>query len=255
MTEQEIFNQVVAGLAGQGFEQSKDMRPNPTTGEPSQMCLYRGPGGKKCAVGHLITDEEYDPAWENLTLRRVMSKCATLTRFEPHRGLLEGLQRAHDAADGPYDMQRRLIAVAKDHGLNLPPGARVTTPAKPAFAVGDVVVCRVGEGYVMRNQWGTVERVTPKGGVVVRATKDHTLSFGPRSHSVRKPSALELKHRMWLCRRPQTTRVRVIGSWTDHSRPYKVEFDVLADAGALREASVELLTVASWLDAEPKEGK
>lgn len=33
------------------------------------MCLYRGPNGTKCAVGHLIADELYTPELEQLNVR------------------------------------------------------------------------------------------------------------------------------------------------------------------------------------------
>lgn len=50
--KQVIFDQVVFTLAKQGH-QSIDM----TDG----TCLYRGPEGRKCAVGILIPDDRYDP--------------------------------------------------------------------------------------------------------------------------------------------------------------------------------------------------
>lgn len=36
-----------------------------TKGRNSEVCLYRGPNGKKCAVGMFIPDEKYSPSMEN----------------------------------------------------------------------------------------------------------------------------------------------------------------------------------------------
>lgn len=33
--------------------------------DPDQGCLYRGPNNTRCALGHLIADEDYDSAFEN----------------------------------------------------------------------------------------------------------------------------------------------------------------------------------------------
>lgn len=37
---------------------------NPSSELNSTRCLYRGPNGKKCAIGRHIPDEEYDPEME-----------------------------------------------------------------------------------------------------------------------------------------------------------------------------------------------
>lgn len=59
MTKQETFNLVVSALLAQG---------RPSVGvEPIggfNRCRYRGDDGCKCAVGHLIPDDKYDPAME-----------------------------------------------------------------------------------------------------------------------------------------------------------------------------------------------
>lgn len=33
--------------------------------DSGMYCQYRGPGGIKCAVGHMISDEEYSPKLES----------------------------------------------------------------------------------------------------------------------------------------------------------------------------------------------
>src|SRR5687767_5712675 len=57
MDKQTIFNAMWTGLSGQGWKRSI----------ADGSCLYRGPGGLKCAVGHLIPDALYDPGMEDGT--------------------------------------------------------------------------------------------------------------------------------------------------------------------------------------------
>jgi len=51
MTRQEWFDTSVRGLRAQG---------GPSVCEVSGFCVYRGPEGRKCAIGFLIPDEKYD---------------------------------------------------------------------------------------------------------------------------------------------------------------------------------------------------
>lgn len=86
MNKQEIFDTVVRALRKQG-------QPSAVPGH----CLYRSvKEGKvlKCAAGHLIPDEEYDPSWEGKG-----------SHFVPYlqqafrddvRWLIRDLQSAHD---------------------------------------------------------------------------------------------------------------------------------------------------------------
>ena len=64
-------------------------------GEPSLnkdgKCLYRGPNGLKCAAGHLISDEEYNPSMEGRGARHTLSS-------HPHMELISQMQIAHDIA-------------------------------------------------------------------------------------------------------------------------------------------------------------
>lgn len=58
MNRQDIFNRIVTHLRAQGgraFEEGSD------------NCLYRGPFGRKCAIGALIADKHYTLALESLT--------------------------------------------------------------------------------------------------------------------------------------------------------------------------------------------
>ena len=54
MTKQETFDIAVRGVILQGG-------PSVRNTESGRRCVYRGPNGRKCGVGHLISDEYYNP--------------------------------------------------------------------------------------------------------------------------------------------------------------------------------------------------
>jgi hypothetical protein len=60
VTKQEVFDFVCTSLINQG-RGSYD----PEFGDVG-MCLYRHPDGAKCAVGHMIADEEYVPRMDGV---------------------------------------------------------------------------------------------------------------------------------------------------------------------------------------------
>ncbi len=113
MTAQEVVNVVVAGLRGQGWQRSK--RPD------LHVCQYRGVDGRKCAVGHLIPDDVYNPDWDRKGsgARCIVEDCWALAHLAPHVGLLEQLQGAHDGADGA-GMEERVRLVVAEFGLEFP---------------------------------------------------------------------------------------------------------------------------------------
>lgn len=127
MTEQEIFDTVLAHLREQG-EASADS---------SGVCQYRGPDGTSCAVGCLIPDEMYHPVIEGLGAGDIMAGAASqegdmvpvLTRIADHLGaehlpLLEELQAAHDLDlfnRGITDWEGRMRSIAKHFGLAYTP--------------------------------------------------------------------------------------------------------------------------------------
>lgn len=59
------------------------------------VCLYRGPDGIKCAAGHLIPDDEYDPEYEHQGASEVSLDGESFFGHDLH--LVEALQNAHDA--------------------------------------------------------------------------------------------------------------------------------------------------------------
>ncbi|MBY5553747.1 hypothetical protein HFO57_09085 [Rhizobium leguminosarum] len=114
-TRQEIFDAAYLGLAAQGFTQSKSDQFG---------CAYRGAGGTKCGVGHLIPDEKYLYDLEGLSADTPdVSEAAGLSwRTEP---LAIDIQGAHDGHDidctvSPDQMRKRLADVAAKHGLTVP---------------------------------------------------------------------------------------------------------------------------------------
>lgn len=119
MTPQEIFNKAVAGLASQKFQRSVS---------DNGRCLYRGPNGLKCAIGHVVTDEQIAEVVKQIRVYnkdcnenaegfngRVFSK--TLSASEH---FLDNLQSAHDISHNPVGMIHSLRWFAKENELELP---------------------------------------------------------------------------------------------------------------------------------------
>lgn len=92
------------------------------------MCLYRAPGGSKCAVGALIPDELYDHSAEDTTLE----PAAGFGKFLPYDYALTALDfvflrgaqgRLHDnLTNNGFEAQLEAAAAsfAKDYDLNVP---------------------------------------------------------------------------------------------------------------------------------------
>jgi len=66
MTKQEYKDLLIkSALDGTFPSVGTYIAPN---GEEKKACMYRGPGGKKCAAGLLIPDDKFEPAWNNKKL-------------------------------------------------------------------------------------------------------------------------------------------------------------------------------------------
>jgi hypothetical protein len=116
ISKQETFNLVYRGLAAQGFQQSKA-----PVNAVMFVCAYRGIEGRKCAVGLIITDQEYGPDMECLPVATLWDR--GLSSLMPHdRFLLRDLQNAHDIGENPDMMKALLQAVAAKHDLTVPEG-------------------------------------------------------------------------------------------------------------------------------------
>lgn len=111
---QQAFDKAYLGLKAQGFERS----------HKNEACLYRGPDGKKCALGHVIPDEHYLPEMEHDSAFAVVEQYPEVVpvglRGDWGKRALHRLQRCHDQALDPEDMQRRLVHYAEDWGLTVP---------------------------------------------------------------------------------------------------------------------------------------
>lgn len=94
MTLQEFFDQAVGGVIRQGRRSVAE----------NGKCLYRGPNGLKCAVGHCISDDEYDPLWDQDNGMGVWYISREVRYWSDDQVQLAGLlQEAHDdLSDGPY---------------------------------------------------------------------------------------------------------------------------------------------------------
>jgi hypothetical protein len=107
-TLQEVFDQVATHLLTQG-KQALD----------GDRCLYRAPDGTKCAIGCLISDEEYKPEIEGHSIRDLADLFllhANLQVFD----LLKALQRIHDML-APKDWEFKLKEVATHWNLEFQP--------------------------------------------------------------------------------------------------------------------------------------
>jgi len=106
MTNQEVFDKVVAHLKAQGKQSLK-----------GDSCKYRGSMGMKCAVGCLIPDEEYSSELEGKTVRSPeLVNLPSLRHLNLE--LLWDLQGVHDRCDPP-NWETKLLKVAKRFKLKM----------------------------------------------------------------------------------------------------------------------------------------
>jgi hypothetical protein len=96
MTLQELFDKALIGIRAQGG-------PAVLFEDGIGKCLYRSPEGNKCAIGHNIPDEEYNPAMGS---RGIVTLCSDFMHYPSIREMkiligvetLADLQSAHDLA-------------------------------------------------------------------------------------------------------------------------------------------------------------
>ena len=110
-TLQDIFNRAYFGLASQGFALSSFSGGGP--------CLYRGPNGLKCAIGHCIPDDRYNPKIEGLCVTLDVLDLLDLSDYVDVEDL-QDLQWCHDEAKGAEAMKLNLYDFASDHDLTIP---------------------------------------------------------------------------------------------------------------------------------------
>lgn len=117
MTPQEIFDTVAKHLITQGQQSQRD----------DGTCLYRGPGGLKCAVGVLIPDDVYTRKMELDDLGETGNGVHGLLYrhahvlpgyFSENVRLLSRLQNVHDLMYDRTSFARPLFALARDLHLD-----------------------------------------------------------------------------------------------------------------------------------------
>lgn len=106
MDRQEIFDTVARHLLTQKVPATDHLG----------ICQYLADDGKKCAVGCLITAEEYHPKMEGHGVKELLRKFE-LARFAPFIELLESLQAVHDDRD-PSEWPEALALIASDFRLS-----------------------------------------------------------------------------------------------------------------------------------------
>lgn len=132
MTHQEIFDTVLTKLRAQG------VRSTGKNDHGITRCRYRGEEGLKCAVGHLIPDNFYNPDMEYMTVYEIMSH---YNFWLPHDAgqLLEQLQQAHDDAlqYGLPAWEYAMREVAREEGLTYTPPNPVYEPTDEEGSTND----------------------------------------------------------------------------------------------------------------------
>ena len=98
MNKQEIFDIVVAHLRQQN---AKSILAKPITNvHGAESCAYRGPEGRKCAVGILLSDAEYSDTMEGQNAAQLDKWSCVLPEtkklLQDHKYLLVALQNVHD---------------------------------------------------------------------------------------------------------------------------------------------------------------
>jgi len=135
LTAQQVFDHVVNHLRQQKVRSvtrmyfpdnsPSDGNDNLTVGSNinyQDNCSYRTPYGLKCAIGCLITDEEYRPEMEgcsniNSLLDAEIAPASLKERLLPHKQLLMALQTIHDGRP-PESWEKHLSYYAERSQLN-----------------------------------------------------------------------------------------------------------------------------------------
>ena len=117
-TEQEVFDFVATHMFTQGVQAIGHNGP----ARSAPICLYRGPNGTKCAVGAMITDEEYDPSMEGYSACDLVYLKGVKVNddIKANAELLDRLQTVHDAPSNWESNDRMKMAlryVAQEHDL------------------------------------------------------------------------------------------------------------------------------------------
>lgn len=102
MSYQDLLNRAVAGILAQGCQSYVD-------NGSEEYCAYRGPNNTKCAIGHLLTDEqmrEYDIKENQIPTEfpdKLIEELAPNKDRDEVVQFFTALQRAHDYPDNDID--------------------------------------------------------------------------------------------------------------------------------------------------------
>lgn len=122
-TYQETFNIVYNAILKQGCLSLDD----------KGYCLYRGPNGTKCAAGHLIPDDKYDPkmenkpCWrtgregnedlENLIITNEITNILCDEGYDP--SFVRKLQHMHDSSYSLHEWLDNMLCLAMEYGISI----------------------------------------------------------------------------------------------------------------------------------------
>lgn len=105
-TTQETFDMICEGLKAQNWQRSA----------VGTQCLYRGPNGRKCAVGLLIPDDDYDKDFEiDASLRQVYNAVPALHRHDIKT--LSWIQQRHDVLGRGQTLKQAMKLQAEHKNL------------------------------------------------------------------------------------------------------------------------------------------
>lgn len=108
-TQQELFDVMWKGLKSQNWQQS--------VSTITAHCVYRGDEGRKCALGWLIPDDKYRPAFDDPHKWVTEDVCKHIGLGD-HVSFLRHAQRTHDGSES--DMEQRFRDFAAHYNLTIP---------------------------------------------------------------------------------------------------------------------------------------
>ena len=112
MTDQELFNTVYRHLMTQ---EGRSCRRHPRN---LLIPAYYGDHGRRCPAGLFIPPEQYDPAFEGMTLEQIIARCSALQGL--NISLLIALRTCHDTLTPPR-WKKRLQLLAAEYKLLITP--------------------------------------------------------------------------------------------------------------------------------------
>ena len=129
MDMQEIYDSVCLHLIKQGKPALGPVPMYINASNNTSICMYRTPDGCKCAFGHLIPDDLYDPKMENKQAVQVIEEwpkvgIALDIYFDLNQKpsdkllLVTMLQRVHDHSTTGAGLKQRLIVLGERLNLN-----------------------------------------------------------------------------------------------------------------------------------------